>query len=108
MNIQKVIKSYGWTLERLAAEMTNTRNKDKLNEKGISLASLSQIMNGNPTIDKLQEIADIIGAPLEELVADNCNKVYGFVEVNGSVHKVRSANDLERVTELARVCEEQV
>lgn len=65
MDIKKVIKDSGWTLERLAAEMTN-----KNGQKGISQPSVSQIVNGNPTLDKLQEIAGIIGVPVSELVKD--------------------------------------
>lgn len=66
MNIKKVIRAQGWTLERLAAEMTN-----KQGVKGVSHAAVSQIINGNPTIDKLQEIASIIGVSLSELVKDD-------------------------------------
>lgn len=65
MDIKKVIKDSGWTLERLAAEMTN-----KTGQKGISQPSVSQIVNGNPTLDKLQEIAGIIGVPVSELVKE--------------------------------------
>lgn len=65
MDIKKVIKDSGWTLERLAAEMTN-----KNGQKGISQPSVSQIVNGNPTLDKLQEIAGIIGISVSELVMD--------------------------------------
>lgn len=68
MNIKKVIKDKGWTLEKLANEMTN-----KNGCKGISQASVSQIINGNPTLDKLQEIASILGIPVSELVSDNNN-----------------------------------
>lgn len=69
MDIKKVIKDSGWTLERLAAEMTN-----KNGQKGISQPSVSQIVNGNPTLDKLQEIAGIIGVPVSELVRDEDKK----------------------------------
>lgn len=65
MNIKKVIKDKGWTLERLAAEMTN-----KDGDKGVSQATVSQILNGNPTLDKLKEIASIIGVSVSELVSD--------------------------------------
>ena len=65
MNIKKVIRTHGWTLERLAAEMKNRQG-----EKGISHAAVSQIINGNPTLDKLQEIASIIGVSVSELVAE--------------------------------------
>lgn len=70
MSIKKVIKEKGWTLERLASEM-----KNKAGEKGISQASVSQLINGNPTLDKLQEIAAIIGVSVSELLMDeNENK----------------------------------
>ena len=65
MDIKKVIKSKGWTLEKLATQMTNRDGT-----KGISQPSMSSIVNGNPTIDKLQEIANIIGVSLPELVSD--------------------------------------
>lgn len=72
MNIKKVIKERGWTLEQLAAEM-----KNKKGEKGISQAAVSQIISGNPTLDKLQEIASIIGISVSELLADTkADEVY--------------------------------
>lgn len=66
MNIKKVIKEKGWTLERLASEM-----KNKNGGRGVSQASVSQLLNGNPTLDKLQEIASIIGVTVAELLADD-------------------------------------
>lgn len=68
MDLKKVISERGWTLERLAAEMVNTRSTTR--EKGVSQATVSQIINGNPTIDKLKEIASIMGISLSELVRD--------------------------------------
>ncbi len=65
MNIKKAIKDNGWTLDQLANEMTNRKG-----EKGISQSSVSQIINGNPTLDKLQEIANIIGISVSELVRE--------------------------------------
>lgn len=66
MDIKKVIQDHGWTLEKLGEQMTN-----KTGGKGISQSSVSQLINGNPTIDKLKEIAGIIGVSLSELVADD-------------------------------------
>ena len=39
-------------------------------EIGIPQASVSQIINGNPTLAKLQEIASIIGISVSELLSD--------------------------------------
>lgn len=65
MNVKKVIKDRGWTLEQVASKM-----KNKQGTEGVSQSSVSQLLNGNPSIDKLQEIARIIGVSLPELVSD--------------------------------------
>lgn len=78
MNIKKVINQKGWTLERLAAQMVNTRKEG--NPKGVSQATMSQIINGNPTIDKLQQIASIMGITLEELVHDEDSPMATYIK----------------------------
>lgn len=92
MDIKKVIKERGWTLERLASEMTNKR-EDK---KGISQSSLSQLLNGSTPLDRLQEIARIIGVPLSELVKDE-NQINGYIEVRGELKKVTSVEELKKL-----------
>ncbi|MBR1526882.1 MAG: helix-turn-helix transcriptional regulator [Prevotella sp.] len=69
MDIKKVIQEHGWTLERLAKEMTVSKGENK-NEKGISHAAVSQIINKNPTLERLKEIASIIGISVAELVSE--------------------------------------
>ena len=71
MDIQKVIKERGWTLEKLAAEMTN-----KQGGKGISQPTVSQIINGNPSLDKLKEIASIIGVTVSDLLRDEDDNTF--------------------------------
>lgn len=65
MNIQKVIKAHGFTIASVAAKLKNSRGG-----YGISQGALSSTLNGNPSIEKLQEIASVIGVSLSELVAD--------------------------------------
>lgn len=67
MNIQQVIKNKGFTIAQVAAEMPNNRE----NKKGMSQGSLSTLLNGNPSISLLQNVATIIGVSLSELVADD-------------------------------------
>ena len=74
MNIKKVIKDSGWTLEQLAAEM-----KNKNGEKGVTQSSVSQMLNGNPTLDKLQEIANIMGISVSELLRDENDMPYSSI-----------------------------
>ena len=38
--------------------------------KGIKQSSMSRIINGNPTIDTLKDLAKVLGVSLSELVAD--------------------------------------
>lgn len=66
MKIQAKIKSKGFTVAQVAARMKNNRGGI-----GISQGSLSTALNGNPTIDKLKEVADIIGVSLSELVKED-------------------------------------
>lgn len=66
MNIKEQIQSRGFTISQVAALMTN-----KNGEKGITQSSLSQIINGNPSLDKLKEIASIIGVSVSELLRDD-------------------------------------
>lgn len=62
MNIKKHIKNKGFTISKVAELME------------VSQPALSKMLDGNPTINKLQEIADIIGVSLSELVSDESEK----------------------------------
>lgn len=70
MNIQKIIKQQGFTIASVAAKMKNERE----GKIGMTQGSLSSMLNNNPTITRLQEIADIIGVSLSELVSDESEK----------------------------------
>lgn len=67
MNIKKVIKAHGFTMKSVADSL------------GITLAALSQIASGNPSVKRLQEIADIIGVSLSELVADEASEKEAYI-----------------------------
>lgn len=63
-NIKKVIRERGWTTEKLAAEMTGRDGT-----KGVTQSGISQMINGNPTLGKLHEIAEIIGVSVTDLIS---------------------------------------
>ena len=90
IDIKKAIKSRGWTIERLAAEMPNGRTGGK----GVSAATLSAMISGNPTLDKLVQIADAMGITVAELVKED-NEHYAEIICPhcGRVVKVKSVND---------------
>lgn len=61
MDIKRVIKERGYTLERVANE---------IKPRPISKGTLSQSINNNPTIYTLQRIADVIGCSVGDFFAD--------------------------------------
>lgn len=63
IDLKKAIKANGFTLDAVAKEMQGREGA-----KGITRAAMSQLINGNPSISKLKEIADIIGVPLWDLI----------------------------------------
>ena len=66
MNAKSIIKSKGYTLEQVAAEMVG---KDG---KSITKGALSKCLadNGNPTIGTLKRIADVIGCKVGDFFTD--------------------------------------
>lgn len=58
MRIKELLKQRGMTAKELA---------EKLN---LSSAALSQSLNGNPTLERLTQIADCLGVPVSELFED--------------------------------------
>lgn len=64
MDIKSVIKSHGYTMERIANEWEGK------NGKPITKGALSQSINNNPTVDTLQRIANVIGCKVGDFFAD--------------------------------------
>ena len=58
-DIKKRIRECGFTTQQIAERL------------GISQQAVSQAINGNPTLSRLEQIAGAIGIPVSELVADN-------------------------------------
>lgn len=64
--IKNAIKRQGFTLEQVAAQM-----KRPDGSTGLAQSALSQMLaNGNPSYNKLEEIAGIIGLSVSELLED--------------------------------------
>jgi transcriptional regulator with XRE-family HTH domain len=64
-NIKRAIKRRGFTLRDLAAEMPN-----RAGGRGVSLANISAIVSGNPTLQTLMDISAVLGCTLSELISD--------------------------------------
>lgn len=70
MDIKKVIRSHGFTLAQVGAKM---KNRD--GSMGVSQATVSSYISGNPTLSTLQEIANAIGISVSELVSDESSEL---------------------------------
>lgn len=66
MDIKQIIKDQGFTLEQVAAQMPNSRT----GKPGISRQSLYLAITGNPTINTLKDIAEIIGCKVGDFFQD--------------------------------------
>ena len=64
MDIKKVIKEKGFTLEQTATKM------------GISRITLMQSLSGNPTVNTLQRVADAIGCRVVDFFADEIEPIH--------------------------------
>lgn len=65
---------------------------------GISPVNLSASLNGNPTLNRLQEVADILGVEISDLfVREEKAQVNGYLEVNGVPRKIDSMDALRRL-----------
>lgn len=58
MKVREIIRKYGHTLDTVAEKM------------GTSTSNISQIAKGNPTVQKLREIAAVLGCPVWEFFID--------------------------------------
>ena len=79
-DIKKKIKELGFTTQQIA---------EKLN---ISQQAVSQAINGNPSLSRLQEIARVVGIPVSELVADeptpDIQQGKGEVKIGDKIYEV--------------------
>lgn len=65
----------------------------------ISPISLSQSLSGNPTLSRLQEVADILGVEVSELFERKRagKDVYGCLYIGGKPVIINSADDLKLI-----------
>lgn len=92
MNIKKVLKERGYTFDRLASEWSS------VNGKTITKGALSQSIGNNPTVERLQEIANVVGCKVSDFFADE--DIQGFIKINGNIHEVKSFEDLRELLTL--------
>lgn len=64
----------------------------------ISPVSLSQSLNGNPTLKRLEEVAEAMRVDVSELFEKPKKKeVHGCIYIDGEPRLVKSRNDVKRI-----------
>ena len=92
LKIKDVAKSKGMTMAQIAEKL------------GINPITLSQSLNGNPTLSRLTEVADVLGVDVSELFVQPKGKqdIHGCIFVDGDGVLIKSKAEL---LELARALE---
>ncbi|OUQ64602.1 helix-turn-helix domain-containing protein [Bacteroides xylanisolvens] len=65
---------------------------------GLSAVGLSKAINGNPTKDTLEKIANALNVRITELFEEPTN-INGYIELDGTIHKVSSREDIKKLAE---------
>ena len=97
LNIKKAIKERGLEVREVAQRM------------GITPTGLSQHINGNPTIDVLNRIADAIGCEVVELFdcPTDPDELTAFVEFRGQIYVAHNYPQFEAIAEDLRAFKER-
>lgn len=87
LKIKDVAKSKGMTMAQIAEKL------------GINPITLSQSLNGNPTLSRLTEVADVLGVDVSELFVQPKGKqdIHGCIFINGKENIVNSREDIENL-----------
>lgn len=77
----------------------NMSTKDLSKLVGVSPQNLSKLINGHtkPSIETYEKIADVLDIHFPELFV--INKLNGYIEYMGEVHKINSIQDLRNLLE---------
>ena len=86
LRIKEIAKEKGYPLEAVASHLN------------ISPISLSQSLNGNPTLKRLEEVAEAFGLDVSELFEKPAKKeVHGCLYVDGKPMLVKDKHDIRRI-----------
>lgn len=96
LRIKEIAKTKGITMADIAEKI------------GISPVNLSTSLNGNPTLNRLQEVADVLGVDVPDLfVKENTSDISGFLEYNGKVYKIDDMEDFRVLSNIIEVQEQR-
>lgn len=86
MRIKDVCKEKGITVSQLAEKM------------GIKQESLSRAINGNPTLETLEKIANALEVDITELFTPSLSGgIIGVIRIENTNYNINSVSDLSRL-----------
>ena len=91
LRIKELCKKKGITQAELAREM------------GISASALAQSIAGNPSLDRLESIADALNVSVGELFPDNKSKLTALALYGSKSYKAESVDELRKITDLITI-----
>jgi len=94
LRIKEILKQQGKTMQDLADMI------------GINRVNLSNSLNGNPTLERLKQVADCLNVDLKELFKET-NKdsieIFGLVKINEDILIIDNYSSLEQVYKQAKL-----
>lgn len=90
IDIDILLKEKGLSKQDLAKKME------------ISRENLYRILNGNPTLQNLEKIATALEVQIYQLFPSSNNALTGFVEYRGTIHRIKSKADLDKLSEIIK------
>ena len=82
----------------------NILMKDFAEQVGITRETLTRSLKGNPQYSTLKAIADGLNLTVPDLFISKSqqsdNRINGFIEIDGEVHKVSSKEDIENLLQI--------
>lgn len=97
LRVKELCKMRGLTMGQLADKM------------GVNLSNLSASINGNPTLERLQDIAKNLGVEVYELFRkpSDTSGIIALAEINGEQYKITTAEEwaeaTQKIEELAKI-----
>jgi len=90
-----------------AVNIETLKDRIEANGKSLSRNSISNILNGNnsPKIETLQLIAKALKVDISEIFKQSQpdqSGLNGFIEYDGTIHRIRSKEDMEKILTLVK------
>ena len=85
LRIKEIVKQKGISMGELSEKL------------GIARESLSRAINGNPTLETLNNIAEALNVHITELFEKD--PISGIIVINGETHRIETFDQLARIYE---------